>query len=214
MKDLSNYRRSYEQNTLSEENIPDDPLRLFFDWFNEVDGTDFEANAMTVSTVDADGHPRSRVVLLKQFSGEGFVFYTNYNSAKGRALIENPKVCLSFFWPFQERQVIIKGIASKTTAEDSDQYFNTRPIGSKLAAWVSNQSEVISSRAELEEKLAQLEAEVADKNIQRPEYWGGFNVSPVEIEFWQGRANRLHDRIRYRRQSTDSEVWISERLSP
>lgn len=214
MSDLSNYRKSYEKSELLETTIPEDPINLFNRWFHEVEdfGGTGEVNAMTVSTIGLDGFPKSRVVLLKKYSEEGFIFYTNYNSEKGRAIAQNPHVCLSFFWPNMERQVIIKGIAQKTSGNISDNYFDSRPDGSKLGAIVSNQSEVIPSRTFLEENLKQLENDFEGKPIPRPEHWGGFLVVPSEVEFWQGRANRLHDRIRYINQPDYS--WLVQRLAP
>lgn len=214
MKDLSNYRKSYDKSELLETSIPEDPINLFNRWFHEVEdfGGIEEVNAMTIATIGLDGFPKSRVVLLKKFNEEGFVFYTNYNSEKGKAIINNPNVCLSFFWTSLERQVIIKGIAQKTSESISDTYFDSRPDGSKLGALVSNQSEVIPSRAYLEANLKQLEINYDGKEIPRPENWGGFIVTPLEIEFWQGRPNRLHDRIRYVAQSDFS--WKMDRLSP
>jgi pyridoxamine 5'-phosphate oxidase len=214
MEDLSDYRKSYEKSALLETSIPEDPINLFHQWFHEVEdfGGIEEVNAMTVSTIGLDGFPKSRVVLLKKYSEEGFIFYTNYNSEKGKAITDNPNVCLSFFWHSLERQVIIKGIAEKTPTNISDGYFESRPDGSKLGAIVSNQSEVIPSRALLEEKLKQLELDYQGKEILRPEFWGGFLVKPVEVEFWQGRPNRLHDRIRYQLQ--DDYSWKTDRLSP
>jgi pyridoxamine 5'-phosphate oxidase len=213
MNDLSSYRKSYEKSELLETNIPEDPINLFNRWFHEVEdfGGNGEVNAMTVSTIGLDGFPKSRVVLLKKFSEEGFIFYTNYNSEKGKAIAENPHVCLSFFWQEMERQVIIKGIAQKTSENISDGYFDSRPDGSKLGAIVSNQSQVIPSRTFLEENLKKIEKEFEGKLIPRPEYWGGYLVTPLEVEFWQGRPNRLHDRIRYTSQSDFS--WKIERLS-
>ena len=167
---------------------------------------------MSVATIGIDGFPKTRVVLLKKFTHEGFIFYTNYESEKGRAIRENPNVCLSFFWAVLERQVIIKGIAEKLVENLSDGYFESRPRGSQLGAIVSNQSEVISSREFLQENLNQFEKMYEGKEIRRPEYWGGFLVRPVSIEFWQGRPNRLHDRIRYT--LTDDFDWKIERLSP
>lgn len=213
-KDLSNYRKSYEKEELLESNIGDNPMQLFQTWFHEAD-TNFdegETNAMTISTIGLDGYPKSRVVLLKKFTHEGFIFYTNYESEKGRAIMENPNVCLSFFWHQAERQVIIKGKAEKIPQNMSDGYFESRPRGSQLGAIVSNQSSVIANRKELEEKLVQLEDRYEGKEILRPDYWGGFIVKPVEIEFWQGRANRLHDRIRFK--IADDYNWAIERLSP
>ena len=214
MEDLSNYRKSYEKSALLETSIPEDPINLFHQWFHEVEnfGGIEEVNAMTLSTIGLDGFPKSRVVLLKKYSEEGFIFYTNYNSEKGKAISNNPNVCLSFFWHSMERQVIIKGIAEKTPSNISDGYFESRPDGSKFGAIVSNQSDVIPSRALLEEKLKQLELDYQNKEILRPEFWGGFLIKPVEVEFWQGRPNRLHDRIRYQLQSDYS--WKTDRLSP
>lgn len=214
MKDLSNYRKSYEKSELLESNIPEDPINLFNRWFHEVEdfGGNEEVNAMTVSTIGLDGFPKSRVVLLKKFNEEGFIFYTNYNSEKGKAIELNPKVCLSFFWPSMERQVIIRGIANRTPENISDGYFDSRPDGSKLGAIVSNQSEVVPSRAYLEENLKQLEADYEGIVIPRPKHWGGFLVTPIEVEFWQGRPNRLHDRIRFIAQEDYS--WKIDRLSP
>jgi len=214
MKDLSNYRKSYEKSELLETNIPEDPINLFQKWFYETEefGNLEEVNAMTVSTIGLDGFPKSRVVLLKKFNEEGFIFYTNYNSEKGKAIINNPNVCLSFFWQTMERQVIIKGIAEKTSDIVSDNYFNSRPDGSKLGAIVSSQSETIPSRDFLDNKLKELETEYEGKEIPRPNHWGGFLIRPIEVEFWQGRANRLHDRIRYKLENNYN--WKIDRLSP
>jgi pyridoxamine 5'-phosphate oxidase len=159
-----------------------------------------------------DGFPKARVVLLKRFNEEGFVFYTNYNSEKGKAIAANPNVCLSFFWHSHERQVIIKGVAQKVLPNISDGYFQSRPDGSKLGAIVSNQSEIIESRLVLENKLKKLEEAFDGKEIPRPEFWGGFIVNPVSVEFWQGRPNRLHDRIRYQLQ--EDYNWKIDRLAP
>ena len=214
MKDLSNYRKSYEKSELLETNIPEDPINLFQKWFYETEefGNLEEVNAMTVSTIGLHGFPKSRVVLLKKYNEEGFIFYTNYNSEKGKAIINNPNVCLSFFWHSMERQVIIKGIAEKTSDIVSDNYFNSRPDGSKLGAIVSSQSETIPSRDFLDNKLKELENKYEGKEIPRPNHWGGFLIRPIEVEFWQGRANRLHDRIRYKLENNYN--WKIDRLSP
>nr|WP_315154674.1 pyridoxamine 5'-phosphate oxidase [uncultured Flavobacterium sp.] len=214
MKDLGNYRKSYDKSELLESTIPEDPINLFNRWFHEVEdfgGVD-EVNAMTVSTIGLDGFPKSRVVLLKKFNEEGFIFYTNYNSQKGRAIAANPNICLSFFWPSMERQVIIKGRAQKTSDIVSDGYFDSRPDGSKLGAIVSNQSEIIPSRAFLENNLKEVSQKYEGKEISRPNFWGGYLVVPFEVEFWQGRPNRLHDRIQYLLQ--DDLSWNINRLSP
>lgn len=213
-KDLGDYRKSYEKSALVEDSISDNPIQLFQTWFYEVENSDGvdEPNAMTVSTVGLDGFPKSRVVLLKKYTHEGFIFYTNYNSEKGKAINENPNLCLSFFWANFERQVIIKGVAEKLPENLSDGYFESRPEGSKLGALVSNQSTVIDSRAVLEDKLAKLEKEYNGKEIERPKHWGGYLVRPLSIEFWQGRPNRLHDRIRYT--LTSEFDWKMERLAP
>ncbi len=214
MKDLSNYRKSYEKSELLETQIPDDPINLFHKWFYEAEDLNAaeEVNAMTVSTIGSDGFPKSRVVLLKKFNEEGFIFYTNYDSEKGKAILQNPNVCLSFFWPTVERQIIIKGIAEQTPDNISDNYFASRPDGSKLGAIVSPQSEIIPNREFLEHNLSVLEKEWEGKDILRPKHWGGFLVRPVDVEFWQGRPNRLHDRIRYQLQANYN--WKIDRLAP
>ncbi|MFT5942321.1 MAG: pyridoxamine 5'-phosphate oxidase [Sediminicola sp.] len=213
-KDLGNYRKSYEKSALEEDTISDNPIELFQKWFYEVEASEGvdEPNAMTISTIGVDGFPKSRVVLLKKYTHEGFIFYTNYTSEKGRAIADNPNVCLSFFWPNMERQIIIKGKAEKLTENLSDGYFESRPEGSKLGAIVSDQSSVIPSRKVLEEKLKALEKEFQGKEITRPDFWGGYMVKPVSIEFWQGRPNRLHDRVRYTMQ--EDYNWKIERLAP
>ncbi|MFK5973562.1 MAG: pyridoxamine 5'-phosphate oxidase [Flavobacteriaceae bacterium] len=213
-KDLGNYRKSYEKSALIEDAISDNPMELFQKWFYEVeayDGVD-ETNAMTISTIGQDGYPKNRVVLLKKYTYEGFIFYTNYESEKGKAISQNPRVCISFFWPNMERQIIIKGKVEKIAENLSDGYFESRPEGSKLGAIVSDQSSVIASREVLEEKLEHLEKSLRGKEIERPKNWGGYIVKPVSIEFWQGRPNRLHDRIRYTLQ--EDFDWKIERLSP
>jgi pyridoxamine 5'-phosphate oxidase len=213
-KDLSNYRKSYDKHELLLKDVPENPMELFQKWFHEIDEffPEDETNAMTLATFGLDGFPKGRVVLLKKYTYEGFIFYTNYNSEKGKAIANNHNVCLSFFWHKAERQIIIKGTVEKIAENLSDGYFESRPRGSQLGAIVSNQSEEIKNRDVLENKLKGLEKEFEGKEIPRPKFWGGFIVKPVEMEFWQGRANRLHDRVRYRLQPDYS--WNITRLSP
>lgn len=213
-QDLSDYRKVYRKNELLEGQVPDNPMQLFQTWFYEVEasGTSDEANAMSIATVGLDGFPKTRVVLLKKYTHEGFIFYTNYESEKGKAIAANPHVCLSFFWAGMERQVIVKGIAEKVPANMSDGYFESRPHGSRLGALVSHQSSIIAGREVLENELHQLETTYEGKEVPRPEYWGGYLIKPVSIEFWQGRPNRLHDRLRYRLEEDFN--WKLERLAP
>ncbi|AEM71456.1 Pyridoxine/pyridoxamine 5'-phosphate oxidase [Allomuricauda ruestringensis DSM 13258] len=213
-KDLGDYRKTYEKSELTEASIKENPLEQFQKWFYEVEASEGvdEPNAMTISTIGLDGFPKSRVVLMKKFTFEGFIFYSNYQSEKGRAITADPSVCLSFFWPNMERQVIIKGTAEKIAENLSDGYFESRPHGSKLGAIVSDQSEVVPSREYLEDKLKKLQQKYESKEVPRPEYWGGYLVRPVSMEFWQGRPNRLHDRIRYSLQ--EDFDWKIERLAP
>jgi pyridoxamine 5'-phosphate oxidase len=212
--DLGNYRKSYDKGSLLESGISDNPLELFQKWFSDVDQhfPQDETNAMTLSTLGLDGFPKGRVVLLKKYMQQGFIFYTNYESEKGKSIIAHPKVSLSFHWAGAERQVIIKGKAEKIAVDVSDGYFESRPRGSQLGAHASQQSTVVPNRQTLENQLKTLEEKFKNKSIPRPEFWGGFIVKPIEIEFWQGRANRLHDRIRYQLQSDLN--WKIERLSP
>lgn len=215
MSDLADYRKSYEKNVLLESTVDENPMMQFRKWFCEVEdfgGVD-EVNAMTVSSIGLDGFPKARVVLLKSYDENGFVFYTNYNSEKGKAIIANPNVCLSFFWASMERQVIIKGIAEKASEIQSDNYFDSRPLGSRIGAIVSNQSEVIESHDVLEREVERVEKEAETSEIKRPSHWGGFVIHPISIEFWQGRPNRLHDRIRYTL-TEDQLDWNIERLAP
>lgn len=213
-RDLTTYRKSYEKSFLEEKDLPESPFTLFSEWFKEVEaaGGVEETNAMTVTTIGLDGFPKARIVLLKHFDENGFVFYTNYDSEKGKAIANNNKICISFFWPNLERQVIIKGLAQKIKEEVSTRYFLSRPRGSQLGALASCQSEVILSRESLENKLKSLEEQYKEKEIPKPEFWGGYCIDPVEFEFWQGRANRLHDRIRFSAKEKNS--WSTSRLSP
>lgn len=210
---LHNYRKSYEKGELSESTIDENPMQQFRKWFFEVkdsEGVD-EVNAMTIATIGTDGFPKNRVVLLKKYDEYGFYFYTNYNSEKGKAIFNNNKVSLSFFWPNMERQIIIKGTAEKTSEVDSTNYFHSRPKGSQLGSAVSHQSSVVKSREVLENNLAKLEKKYENKELPKPVNWGGFLIKPISIEFWQGRPNRLHDRIRY---TLEADDWIIERLAP
>ena len=213
-QDLSNYRRSYQKHELLIKDVPENPMELFQKWFFEIDQhfPEDEINAMTLATIGLDNLPKSRVVLLKKYTYEGFIFYSNYYSEKGKAIAKNPNVCLSFFWHGAERQIIIKGTVEKIAENLSDGYFESRPRGSQLGAIVSHQSEVIQSRDVLDDKLKTLEQEFEGKEIPRPNFWGGYIVKPTEIEFWQGRANRLHDRVRYKLQPDYN--WEINRLSP
>ena len=212
-KDLGNLRKSYTKNELKAADIANDPMAFFGSWFNEAEHHPEidEANAMTLATLGFDDYPKARVVLLKAINEKGFVFYTNYQSEKGLSIAHHAKVGLSFFWPALERQVIIKGTAEQLKPEVSNAYFNSRPKGSQLGALVSEQSKVITDRSILEAKLEALEIEYQDKSVDRPEHWGGYVVVPKCIEFWQGRPNRLHDRIRCQWQGS---FWNIERLAP
>jgi pyridoxamine 5'-phosphate oxidase len=211
-KNLENYRRSYEKHALRRKDLEEHPMLQFQNWFLESEEMEQgESNAMTLGTIGKDGFPKNRVVLLKNYSQDGFGFYTNYESEKGKAIAENPNVCLSFFWPDMERQVIIKGKARKVSKEISDKYFESRPLGSRYSAMVSNQSEVVKNRGVLENKLKELQEKFPEGKFPRPKHWGGFLVKPVSVEFWQGRANRLHDRFRY---ILKNNTWKIERLEP
>jgi pyridoxamine 5'-phosphate oxidase len=212
-EDLGHLRKSYQKGALNIDDIQNDPMTFFKNWFDQANETQAieEANAMTLSTLGLDDFPKSRIVLLKALIEEGFVFYTNYQSEKGISIAHHSKVGLAFFWPPLERQVIIKGEAVKLTNEASDVYFQSRPKGSQIGAIVSDQSKVISDRSIMEAKLEALEIEYAEKDVPRPEHWGGYVVKPQCIEFWQGRPNRLHDRIRCQLQGN---FWNIERLAP
>ncbi len=219
-KNLAYYRKNYIKGELLESEIPENPLELFQVWFEEMEmvlkykrekSDSTEVNTMTIATIGLDGFPKNRIVLLKEFNSDGFIFYTNYTSEKGIALAYNPNICLSFFWAGLERQVIIKGKAEKTSEEKAIEYFKSRPRGSQLGALASDQSCEIESREVLDNKLRELEDKYKDKEIPKPEFWGGFLVRPENYEFWQGRSNRLHDRIFY---SKDQGNWKFKRLAP
>ena len=211
--DIAGIRKTYSQKTLSEKDIEPNPIVQFDKWWQEAVASDIdEVNAMTLATASVDGIPSARIVLLKGFSEKGFVFFTNYNSYKGRQLMENPKACLVFFWKELERQVRITGIVEKTSEQESDEYFYSRPLASQLGACVSPQSTTIENREWLENRYVEFENKISAATIQRPDHWGGFIVKPVIIEFWQGRPSRLHDRIEYSLQENGN--WKIERLAP
>lgn len=206
-------RLEYRRGQLQREMMAEEPFAQFAVWFAEAAETDLlEPNAMTLATADENGRPSARLVLLKDFDEQGFVFYTNYESRKGRELAVNPWAALTFWWGNLQRQVRIEGRVERVSAEESDVYYNSRPLGSQIGAWASQQSRMIEDRAELEERLAALEARFAVEEIVRPPFWGGYRVVPTAVEFWQGGVNRLHDRFLYSRQADGS--WLIERLSP
>ncbi|NBA84682.1 pyridoxamine 5'-phosphate oxidase [Emticicia sp. CRIBPO] len=209
---VADLRINYVTNELLEKNVFNDPVRQFEIWFKDAKDSGIrEPNAMVLSTIE-DNKPSSRVVLLKGFDSEGFVFYTNYLSDKGIQMAETPFVSLNFFWDILERQVRVEGTVEKVSEKDSDEYYWSRPRGSQIGAWVSNQSSVVETREVLQEKLDYFEAKFKDMEvIPRPPHWGGYLVRPEKIEFWQGRPNRLHDRLLF---SHDGAAWKIERLSP
>jgi len=211
--DLAALRQDYVAHGLRRADLDPDPFKQFATWFGEAAAAQIpDVNAMALATAGADGAPAVRIVLLKGISEHGFVFYTNYGSEKGRHLEENPRAALNLFWEPLERQIRIDGRVEKTSREESEEYFHSRPIGSQLGAWASRQSEVIASRAALEAQLARATEQYGSGVVPLPPHWGGYIVVPRTIEFWQGRANRLHDRFRYARQADGS--WLIERLSP
>ncbi|MDC1312809.1 pyridoxamine 5'-phosphate oxidase [Flavobacteriaceae bacterium] len=212
-KNLHDYRKSYEKGSLTEDTVLENPLEQFAAWFVDAEKTPTveEPNAMTLSTVDTQGVPKARVVLLKEFTQQGFVFYTNYTSGKAQAIAQNNKVCISFFWPSLERQIIITGMAVKISQEKSIAYFNKRPRESQLGALVSDQSTSIDSREALEEKLLELEKKYDTSPVVKPPHWGGYLIQPTSYEFWQGRSSRLHDRIKY---TKINNSWNIGRLQP
>jgi pyridoxamine 5'-phosphate oxidase len=209
---LGDLRDEYSLHGLVESEAGDDPLALFHRWFEQaVQAQVPEPNAMTLATCGPDGKPSARIVLLKHCDERGLTFFTNYLSRKGREMANNPQVALVFFWRAVERQVRVEGVVEKVTEAESDEYFATRPANSRLGAWASEQSELLASRAELDERHRELLAKFPDDNIPRPPHWGGYRVIPDVWEFWQGRPSRLHDRLRYRRVD---DCWRRDRLSP
>jgi pyridoxamine 5'-phosphate oxidase len=210
---IADLRLNYTLSGLSETDINSNPFEQFQLWFEQAVAAQIrEPNAMTLATATTEGKPSARIVLLKGFDERGFVFYTNYDSLKGRQLIDNPYAALVFLWDDLERQVRIEGRVEKVNSEESDTYYYSRPFGSQLGAWVSNQSEIIASREVLEKRLEEFSTKYQSETIKRPSYWGGFRVIPAEIEFWQGRPNRLHDRLRYCQ--NDRRDWTIDRLAP
>ena len=203
-----------QSSLLTRANVDDDPIRQFERWFADANASGMseqDATSMTLATAGKNGYPCARIVLLKSFDDQGFVFYTNYESRKGQELAENSRACLLFYWAPLWRQVRIEGEVKKVSDAESDEYFHSRPLGSKLGAWASDQSQPVESRKQLEERFDDFSWKFAD-NVPRPSHWGGFRVRPEVIEFWQGRENRLHDRLRYTLQSDGS--WVIERLAP
>jgi pyridoxamine 5'-phosphate oxidase len=209
---IAELRKEYARESLDIKDVARDPITQFERWFEEALHAGFtEPNAMTLATADGDGRPSARIVLLKGFDARGFVFFTNYESRKGAELAENPQAALLFHWVELERQVRIEGSVEKVSGQESDDYYRTRPSGSRLGAWASPQSRVVARREDLEERWAGFAARYGD-DPPRPAHWGGYRLSPVLLEFWQGRVSRLHDRVRYRREGLG--VWRIDRLAP
>jgi len=213
MSNISDMRENYDRSTLDEQHVDSDAMKQFNSWFQEaIDEDVVEPNAMIMSTINSDGHPTSRTLLLKGVEDGGFVFYTNYNSDKGKEIAENPNISLLFLWKKVQRQVRISGIAHKIPKEQSEAYFHSRPKGSQIGAWVSPQSQVIANKDILETRKAELiEQYKDDDELPLPEFWGGYKMKPQKIEFWQGRPNRLHDRLLY---TLVDRKWKIERLAP
>ena len=212
---IADLRRDYARARLDEADVSHDPLVEFARWFAEAQDAQVpEPNAMTLATASAEGTPSARIVLLKAFDERGFVFFTDYRSRKGAELEANPRAALVFWWHELERQVRITGTVTQTSREDSERYYRSRPLGSRLGAWASHQSRVIAGRAALEADLQEIERRFGDGEVPLPPHWGGYRVDPDVIEFWQGRESRLHDRIRYSRDGGQGRAWRIERLSP
>ncbi|MFL5738731.1 MAG: pyridoxamine 5'-phosphate oxidase [Flavisolibacter sp.] len=210
---LADLRREYSSQSLLETDVDPNPVKQFEKWWQQaIDGQITEPNALTLATSSADGMPSARIVLLKGFDENGFVFYTNYESFKAMQLEENPRACLVFFWKELERQVRITGLVMKASMKESDQYFLSRPAASQMGAWASPQSRVIESRNWLDEQYLNVSKKFQKENLVRPPFWGGYRVQPVIIEFWQGRPSRLHDRIQY--SVLENGKWKIERLAP
>lgn len=212
-RDVKDMRQDYSRSELLESSASNDPFQQFDKWFHEAkEGGIVEPNAMTIATANKEGVPSARLVLMKEYSSEGVVFYTNYNSHKGHDLAENPKASLLFYWELLQRQVRIEGTVEKVPAYQSDEYFSVRPLGSRIGALASPQSSVIADREVLEQKVTELEAQYKEEDaVPRPEHWGGYIVKPTYFEFWQGRSSRLHDRLAYR---LENGVWTRVRLAP
>ena len=221
---IADIRKDYKLASLEEADVASNPIDQFTRWWNEAVASQIdEVNAMTLATVNAAGVPAARIVLLKGYNPEGFIFFTNYESDKGKNLAQNPNAALVFFWKELERQIRIEGSVQKVSAEESDRYFNSRPASSRIGAWASPQSAVIENRLVIEQNVERYTSIFANDSIERPDHWGGYIVKPTSIEFWQGRSSRLHDRIRYKLETSDYNAatdtrtdanWKIERLAP